>query len=186
MREGFTPRQKHVLSDLQVFVSVGVNGFGNSSAAKLGEQQQGLRRSQAVLIFIQKSWALCGIGRKGKAFLQRCSSALRFENGFPILLNSSCMVAVKEVRNMSPWSRSMLKHWAREQTDPPLSDFCCSPCSSLLQLLPWAVTCHRALLLADDAAADLLSPKVGVLTFPFWILTKLNLPKPAEDTGIFK
>lgn len=71
VRKGFNPRQKHILLRVRLFVSVGMKGLRNSSAAMSGKQQQGLSRSEALLIFVEKSSALsCGMGRKENAFLQ--------------------------------------------------------------------------------------------------------------------
>lgn len=53
--KGFKPRQKHILLCIHLFVSVGIKGLRNSSAAKSGKQQQGLCRSQAILIFVEKT-----------------------------------------------------------------------------------------------------------------------------------
>lgn len=54
VRKGFNPRQKHILLRVCLFVSVGMKGLRNSSAAMSGKQQQRLGRSEA-LIFVEKS-----------------------------------------------------------------------------------------------------------------------------------
>lgn len=119
VRKGNKPWQNPILSHVHFPVSIGnIKGHRNSSV----EQQHGLWRNQAIIIFAEKPWALlCVTGKKEKAFCTRWSLTLSFENGFGSIWKSNHFaLSVEGTRNVNPrrFLSSGMSHCGPSQAHP--------------------------------------------------------------------
>lgn len=127
VKRGNKPWQNPTLSHVHLSVSIGITkGHRNSSVANLAKQQHGLCGSQAIIIFVEKSWTLlCVMARKEKSFLHQVVLNSQFWKwiSYPLEIQSFC-IPVEGARSMDPWGFlcrllcSGMSHWGPCQAHP--------------------------------------------------------------------